>query len=105
MSMSSVKNVKKRFEAFSPSSPTMPAAPEGAVSVSTDALLTALGGGYKLETRIQIVKGLLDKVDDSLYSLLAVHLEDIWAEARDLEKEKLAQEAKRLLKRLEPSEE
>ena len=72
---------------------------------STDALLTALGGGYEPEVRIEIVKRLLDKVDDSLHSLLAKHVRDIRDEARDFDKEELEKAAEKLLEQLEPSEE
>ena len=76
-------------------------ASEDAVSESTDALLTALGGGYEPETRFVIVKELLDQVDMDLRSLLRRHLEDIRDEARDFDKEELADRAERLLQRLE----
>ncbi len=79
--------------------------PERARSASTDALLTALSGGYELETRIEIVKGLFSNIDNSLVSLLVEHLRDIREEARDFDREELVNEAERLLKRLEPSEE
>jgi hypothetical protein len=80
-------------------------APEDARKVSEDALLTALGGGYEPEVRIQIVRGLLGKVDVAYNSLLAKHLEDIRLEAQEIGNEKVLQEAARLLKNLEPSRE
>ena len=80
-------------------------APERARTVSTDALLTALSGGYEVETRLEIVKELLDEVEESMLSLLAAHLRDIRDEARDFGKEELAKDAEGLLRRLEPSDE
>ena len=79
------------------------AAPERARNASTDALLTALSGGFELEVRIQIVRGLLGKVDAAYESLLAEHLRDIRDEAMDFENEIVAKEAEKLLKRLEPA--
>ena len=76
-------------------------ASEDAVSESTDMLLTALGGGYEPETRFVIVKELLDHVDMDLRSLLMRHLEDIRDEARDFDKQELADRAEQLLQRLE----
>ncbi len=78
-------------------------APEDARRVSEDALLTALGGGYEPEVRVQIVRGLLGKVDVAYNSLLAKHLEHIRLEAQELGNKKVVQEAARLLKNLEPS--
>ncbi|MBI4240623.1 MAG: hypothetical protein HY613_02805, partial [Candidatus Rokubacteria bacterium] len=60
-------------------------------------------GGYEPEVRLRIVRGLLGKVDVSLNSLLAKHLEDIRDEALELGKEELLKEVKRLLKSLESS--
>jgi hypothetical protein len=80
-------------------------APESARDASTDALLTALSGGYEPGVRIRIVKGLLENVDDSLTSLLVEHLKDIRDEARDFGVEALARTAEELLQRLEPSAE
>ncbi len=74
-------------------------------AVSTDALLTALSGGYEPEVLIQIVKGLLGRVDVAYESLLAEHLRDIRDEAADFGKEDLAKEAERLLKRIANDEE
>jgi hypothetical protein len=81
-----------------------PTAPESAWAVSTDALLTALSGGYELGVRVQIVKALLGRVDAAYNSLLAEHLHAIHREAADFEKEDLAREAKQLLKRLKNDE-
>jgi hypothetical protein len=78
---------------------------ESARDASTDALLTALSGGYEPGVRIRIVKGLLVNVDDSLTSLLVEHLKDIRDEARDFGVETLARAAEELLQRLEPSAE
>jgi hypothetical protein len=74
------------------------------LGTSTAALLTALSGGYELELRLQIVKGLLGKVDVAYESLLAEHLRHIRDEAVDFGKEDLAKEAEKLLKHLEPAE-
>ncbi len=70
--------------------------------VSQDALLTPLSGGYDPEVRLEIVRGLLGNVDPMLHSLLARHLENIRDEARDFDKEALAEAAERLLRSLEP---
>jgi hypothetical protein len=80
-------------------------ATEKTLAISTDILLTALSGGYEPEVRIEIVKGLLDKADVSLISLLAEHVRDIRDEARDFDRRDLAEEAEKILNRLEPSEE
>ena len=72
--------------------------------VSTDALLTALSGGYEPEFRLEIVQALVGVVDEAFHSLLVAHLIDIQAEAEDFEKTDLAAEAKRLRIRLEHSE-
>ncbi len=80
-------------------------APERAREVSTNALLTALSGGYEPEIRLEIIQGILAQVDVVYDSLLAGHLRDIQAEAKAFEKQDLAKEAERLLRRLEPSEE
>jgi hypothetical protein len=79
-------------------------APEQATTVSADALLTALSGGYEPETRIEIAGELLDKIDESMLSLLAAHLRDIQQEAQELGKDDIAKAAERMLKRLEPSD-
>ena len=79
-------------------------APERARSVSTDALLTALSGGFELEQRLAIVRALIGNVDVAYDSLLREHLWDIEAEARAFDREGLAQEATGLLERLEPSD-
>ena len=84
---------------------TNPSAPEKARKISEDALLNALGGGYEPERRIGIVKILVGQVDVALHSLLAKHLEDIRAEAREAGDVKLDKEADRLLKQLEPTQE
>jgi outer membrane protein assembly factor BamB len=80
-------------------------APERARRVSEDALLTALGGGYEPDVRLQIARELLGNVDVAYNSLLAKHLEDIRIEAQETGNEKVAKKAARLLERLEPSEE
>jgi hypothetical protein len=77
--------------------------PESARKVSRDALLTALGGGYEPEVRLEIVRGLLGKLDVAYNSLLAKHLEDIRIEAQEFSNEKVAKEAMHLLKSLAPS--
>ncbi len=59
-------------------------------------------GGYDPEVRLEIVRGLLGNVDPMLHSLLARHLENIRDEARDFDKEALAEAAERLLRSLEP---
>ena len=74
------------------------------LEASTDALLTALSGGYELEMRLAIARRLVENVDVSLHSLLAAHLEDIRSEAEAFDKLDLAQQAARLLKGLEPGE-
>jgi hypothetical protein len=81
-----------------------PSAPEAALSVSRDALLNALSGGYEPEVRIEIVQGLFLRIDESLVSLLVEHLLDIRDEARDFDREELVNEAERLLKRLDVPE-
>jgi ubiquinone biosynthesis protein UbiJ len=80
-------------------------APEEARTVSREALLTALGGGYGPEVRLRIVRGLLGEVDIAYHSLLAKYLGDIHAESEESGDTKVAEEAARLLKSLEPSEE
>jgi hypothetical protein len=80
-------------------------APARARRTSEDALLTALGGGYEPEVRLQIVRGLLGKVDVAYNTLLAKHLEDIFLGAQEFGNKKVAREAARLLKSLEPSRE
>ncbi len=77
-------------------------APPRARRTSEDVLLTALGGGYEPEVRLEIVRGLLGKLDIAYNSLLAKHLEGIRDEARDFDDETLALEATRLLKSIEP---
>jgi hypothetical protein len=78
-------------------------APERAVKVSTDALLTALSGGYDPEMRLEIVKGLLGRLDVAYHDLVVGHLEEIRAEAEDFDKKDLVREATRLLRQLEPA--
>jgi hypothetical protein len=78
-----------------------PSAPDRALEVSRDALLTVLSGGYALETRLEVARSLVSRVDMAFESLLAAHLEDIRSEARDLGREDLAREAEQLLKRIE----
>ena len=51
--------------------------------------------------RLNIVKELADKVDVSLHALLIAHLERIRAEAEEVGKADLANEAAQLLSRLE----
>ena len=80
-------------------------APARARRISEDALLTALGGGYEPEVRLEIVRGLLGNVDVAYNSLLIKHLEDIRSEAMEFDNEKAVQEAARLLKNLELSRE
>jgi hypothetical protein len=81
-----------------------PSAHADALSVSVDALLTALGGGYDPEVRLEIVERLMDTVDIGLHSLLFDHLTDILAEVEDFGRENLALRAKALQNRLEPNE-
>jgi hypothetical protein len=80
-------------------------APESAVDVSTDALLTALSGGYGPEVRLKIVRGVLPRIDVAFEALLVGHLEEIRAEADGTGAADLAAAAARLLERLRPSEE
>ena len=82
-----------------------PSAPEAALEVSEDALLTALSGGYEPEVRIEIVGVLIDHVDVALHDLLIRHLENLRDEAQDFEKDELVAQAERLLKRLESDRE
>lgn len=77
------------------------ASSESARSESSDALLTALSGGYEPELRLEIAKALMGRLDVAYHDLLAGHLEDIRAEAEDFGKTDLAKEATRLLERLE----
>ncbi len=79
-------------------------APEPARTDSRDTLLRVLSGGYDLETRLKVVRGLIGNVDVSLNSLLREHLESIRAEARAAGEEDLAVELEQLSKRLERSE-
>ena len=46
------------------------------------------------------MKGLLDKADVSLISLLAEHVRDIRDEARDFDRRDLAEEAEKILKKM-----
>jgi hypothetical protein len=78
-----------------------PLAHERALSVSADALLTALSGGYEPETRLEMVKALLGRVDVAYHALLVDHLEAIRAETADLGMEILEKEAILLLERFE----
>ena len=94
------KSLKRHFAVLADSS-----AKEDVRRDAEDALLTALGGGYDPKVRLGIVRGLLGNVDVALHSLLAKHLEDIRAEAREADNDDLAKEADRLLKQLEPSQE
>ena len=82
-----------------------PASPEEALSVSTDALLTVLSGGYEPETRLEIVKALFETVDASLHSLLAEHVKDLRDEAEAFDDTALVKQATRLLIKLEPATE
>ena len=68
---------------------------------SQDALLTALSQNHSIEVRLKIVKELAGKVDVSLNALLIAHLERIRAEAEEIGKADLADEAARLLSSLE----
>jgi hypothetical protein len=78
-------------------------APERATVVSTDALLTALSGGYEPEVRLEIVQALLDEIDVAYYDLLARHLEDIRTEALESGREALARAAAGVLDQIESS--
>lgn len=80
------------------------AAPDSARSSARDALLTALGGGYDLDTRLEIVTALLGEIDVAYESLLGKHLVDIRDQALELGMQDIADEAERLMKRLEASE-
>jgi hypothetical protein len=82
-----------------------PSAPEAALEVSRDALLTMLSGGYEPELRLEIVQSLLSGIDVAYHGLLAGHLETIRAEAEDFGMEDVERQAARLLQQLEPSEE
>jgi hypothetical protein len=73
-------------------------ASEEQLSTSKAALLTALGGGYEPNLRLQIVQEILSKVDVAYYSLLAKHLESIRDEAMETGNETIVKEASRLLK-------
>ena len=79
--------------------------PVAADDAYTDELLTALGGGYEPEARLEMVLELVDRVDESLYSLLVEHLLDIADEARAFGEEGLARKAEQVIKRLEPAPE
>ena len=68
---------------------------------SEHALLTALSEGRSLETRLKVIKELTGKVDVSLNALLIAHLERIRAEAEEIDKADLVNEAARLLSSLE----
>jgi hypothetical protein len=80
------------------------AAPDAALDASMAALLTALGGGYEPEVRLEIVRRVLDRIDVAYYGLLARHLEDIRIEAQDLGLEDLDRQAAGLLESLEGGE-
>ena len=80
-------------------------APDDAWDAARDALLTALSGGYDPELRLEMVKALAGKLDVAYDSLLVDHLRDIHQEAMDFEKKGVAQEAERILRQWEPSEE
>ncbi len=67
---------------------------------SAHALLTALSQDHSIEVRLHIVKELSRKVDVSLNALLIAHLERIRAEAQEVGKADLANEAAQLLSRL-----
>ena len=69
------------------------------------ALFTALGGGYGPDRRLEIARALASRVDLSLHSPLAKHLEDIRAGAEELGRNDLAGEAEQHMKKLEPSRE
>ena len=70
-----------------------------------NALLNALAGGYEVEVRLEIVEGLVGKVDVGMHSLVVLHLEDIRAEAEAFGKEDLARKADDLLKLFTPDQE
>jgi hypothetical protein len=76
-------------------------ASEDQLRASEDALLTALGGGYEADLRLQIVRRLAGTLDVAYNSLLAKHLEDIRLEAMELGNRKVADEAAQLLKNLD----
>jgi hypothetical protein len=78
-------------------------ASEDQLRASEDALLTALGGGYEADLRLQIVRRLAGTLDVVYDSLLAKHLEDIRLEAMELGNRKVADEAAELLKRFDLS--
>ncbi len=82
-----------------------PRAPVRARELSQDTLLTALSGGYDVETRLDIAEKLVGKIDVSLNSLLISHLESLRMEALELGQEGNVVKADRLLKELEVSEE
>jgi hypothetical protein len=67
-----------------------------------DGLLTALGGGYEPEERLDMVVQLMERVDQDLHSLLVAHLLDIADEARALGEDRLANRAEQLIRKLEP---
>jgi hypothetical protein len=67
-----------------------------------DELLTDLGGGYEPDARLEMVLQLIERVDESLHSLLIAHLFDIADEARAFGEEDLAERAEQLVERLEP---
>jgi hypothetical protein len=78
-----------------------PSAPEKALTVSTNALLTVLSGGYDPGLRLEVIKVLLGRIDVAYYALLVGHLEEIRAEAEDFGNESLAREATSALRQIE----
>ncbi len=82
-----------------------PSATDDDRKASQGALFTALGGGYGPDKRLDIARALASRVDLSLHSLLAKHLEDIRTGAEELGRDDLAGEAEQHMKKLEPSRE
>ncbi len=78
-----------------------PSAPDQARDVAREALLTALGGGFEVDLRLEVVAALLDNVDVAYRTLLEKHLVDIRDEAAELGQEAILKEAEGLLRQLE----
>jgi hypothetical protein len=72
-------------------------APESTRTAAQDVLFKALGGGYDLEQRIDIIRGLVDRVDVSLEPLLKAHLVRLSMEAERSGVENLRTEVEWLL--------
>ena len=77
-----------------------PKAPEEVRRDSEEALLTALGGCYDPGIRLQVIRGLLDRVGEGLQALLIRHPQGIRMEARPAGRAVIVEEADRLLERL-----